>query len=88
VNPGLCCSELHRNVSGITGAFLAIYKKIFARKAEGGGKLIAWACIGAEGEEESLKGAYVSVGCVEEPSDFVLGEEGRKRENKLWVRFF
>ncbi|KXN83083.1 Retinol dehydrogenase 14 [Leucoagaricus sp. SymC.cos] len=83
VNPGLCHSELRRGVQGIRAGLLAIYEKIFARKTEDGGQLIAWACIGAEGEEDSLRGPYLNVGRVEEPTDFVLREDGNRRENKL-----
>ncbi|KAF9449782.1 NAD(P)-binding protein [Macrolepiota fuliginosa MF-IS2] len=83
VNPGLCHSELRRTVRGIAAGILAIYERVFARKTEDGGRLVAWVCIGEE-EEESLKGAYVNLNRVEEPSDFVLGEEGKRREDKLW----
>jgi hypothetical protein len=72
------------------GGFLAVYEKIFARKAEQGGQLIALACVTPdseqdEEEEETFRGAYLNVNRTEEPGDFVLGEEGKRREDKLWV---
>jgi len=37
---------------------------------------------------DNLRGAYVNLGRVDEPSDFIIGEEGKKRQDKIWVSVF
>jgi hypothetical protein len=45
-----------------------------------------WAAVGGAGTEDTLRAAYITASRVDEPSDTVLGEEGRKLQNKIWVR--
>ncbi|KIK50843.1 hypothetical protein GYMLUDRAFT_252589 [Collybiopsis luxurians FD-317 M1] len=54
---------------------------------EEGGRQLVWAAVGGSGstgEEEKLKGGYVSFGEVVEPSDYSMSEEGLKVEEKYW----
>lgn len=62
-----------------------LMEKILARSTEKGGRQLVWAAIGSPANRDDLRGGYVNLHRVEEPSDFVLGEEGKKREEKLWV---
>jgi hypothetical protein len=34
---------------------------------------------------DELRGAYINRAEIEDPSDFVLGEEGKKKEDKIFV---
>jgi len=85
VNPGFCYSEIRRDMRSL---FMWVFEKLLARQAEEGSRQLVWAAVGTpEGGESSsdkLRGAYINVARVEEPGDFVLGEAGKKREEKLW----
>ncbi|KAF9448402.1 short-chain dehydrogenase [Macrolepiota fuliginosa MF-IS2] len=85
VNPGLCYSELRRNMTSLASR---LFEFVFARTAEQGSRQLIWAAVGTpkgdEGALDNLKGAYISLADIHLPSDFVLGEEGKKREDKLW----
>jgi hypothetical protein len=84
LNPGFCYSDLRRHRLGLANS---IFEWLFARTAEEGSRQLVWASVGIpEGGEKELRGAYIHLSRVVEPSDFVLGENGRKREDKLWVR--
>ncbi|KAJ3528292.1 hypothetical protein NMY22_g9467 [Coprinellus aureogranulatus] len=90
VNPGYCKSELRRHLSGILALLDRLMEFLLARTSEEGARELVWAAIGEtrEGEgsvKEKMNGAYVSTAKVIEPADFVLGEEGKKREDKLWA---
>ncbi|KIJ64226.1 hypothetical protein HYDPIDRAFT_28663 [Hydnomerulius pinastri MD-312] len=86
VNPGFCYSNLRG--AGITTSLEAIFnfllEKLFAWTSEQGARQLVWAAIGEQGNEEKMKGAYISKAQVVEPSDFVMSEEGRKFQEKLW----
>ncbi len=88
VNPGFCYSELLRERIGL---LIAAVQKVLARQTEEGSRQLVWAAVGTpsggEGSLDKLRGAYVNLADINEPSDFVLGAEGKKREDKLWVSF-
>ncbi|KAF9443635.1 NAD(P)-binding protein [Macrolepiota fuliginosa MF-IS2] len=85
VNPGFCRTELNRNMTGLV---TWLFELLLGRTAEQGGRQLIWAAVGTpngdEGALDSLKGAYISLADIHQPSDFVLGEEGKKKEDKLW----
>jgi retinol dehydrogenase-12 len=85
VNPGFCRSELLRDVNTIS---LKLMMLLLARTTEAGSRQLVWAAVGLpeSGSLDELRGTYISRASVEEPSDFVLGEEGKKREDKIFVR--
>ena len=85
VNPGLCHSELARNMTGISAWFLWLQKLLMARTTEQGSRQLIWACIGGKDNIDQLRGAYISSMEVREPSDFVVSEEGKRAQPKLWV---
>ncbi|KAF5361813.1 hypothetical protein D9756_002391 [Leucocoprinus leucothites] len=83
VNPGFCYSELRRDM---TSMFMSASEWLLARTAEEGSRQLVWAAVGIPKKDvDSLKGGYVNLDKVDEPSDFVLGEQGEKWEEKLWV---
>ena len=57
----------------------------FARTSEQGSRQLIWACIGGKGKIDQLRGAYISSMQIQEPSDFVVNEEGKRVQTKLWV---
>ena len=85
VNPGFCHSELQRNTTGIRALFVLLFKKLLARTTEEGSRQLIWACIGGKDNIDQLRGAYVSLAQLQEPSDSVISEEGKGAQDKLWV---
>lgn len=69
--------------------YVRAFEKLLARQTEEGSRQLVWAAVGTpdvdDGSLDKLRGAYINLSKIEEPSDFVLGEEGKKREEKLWV---
>ncbi|KAG6913520.1 hypothetical protein DXG01_006207 [Tephrocybe rancida] len=82
VNPGFCYSELRREVTGLRFVSMWLMEKAIARTTEQGSRQLLYAALG--GSEDEMRGAYVSSAKVAEPSDFVIGEEGRVIQDKLW----
>ena len=86
VNPGFCYSALRRNVKGFITWPIWLMELIFARTTEQGSRQLIWACIGGKDKINQLRGAYISSMHVQEPSDFVVSEEGKRAQTKLWVK--
>jgi len=57
---------------------------LFARTTEQGGRQLIWACIGGKDNIDQLRGAYISSMRVREPSNLVLGEDGKLAVTKFW----
>ena len=60
-------------------------KVLLARTTEQGSRQLIWACIGGKDNIDRLRGTYISSMHVQEPSDSVVSEEGKRAQNKLWV---
>ncbi|PFH48620.1 hypothetical protein AMATHDRAFT_42142 [Amanita thiersii Skay4041] len=82
VNPGYCYSEIRRGMTGIAAIFDWVFERLLAFKTEEGSRQLVWAALGESDQE--LSGAYISKSAVVEPSDFVIGEEGKKLQEQLW----
>ncbi|KAL0486635.1 retinol dehydrogenase [Acrasis kona] len=80
VNPGLCHSELGREA----GWGLWLMKKALARTTEMGARTLTHSAVGKL-EPHATKGTYYSDCKETEPSDFVIGEEGKKAQDRLWT---
>ena len=65
-----------------------IMEKALARTSEEGSRQVVWAAVGEADTPDTLRGAYISLARVSEPSDYVLSEEGKKAQDKLWVSGF
>ncbi|PFH48618.1 hypothetical protein AMATHDRAFT_65010 [Amanita thiersii Skay4041] len=82
VNPGYCYSELRRGFAGFTAIFDWVLERLIALTTEEGSRQLVWAALGESDQE--LGGAYISKSTVVEPSDFVIGEKGKKVQEQLW----
>ncbi|KFY64839.1 hypothetical protein V496_02984 [Pseudogymnoascus sp. VKM F-4515 (FW-2607)] len=79
VNPGLCHSELDKDVKGIASYVITAAKAIMARTTEVGGRtLVHSAAAGTESH-----GQYMSEAKVKEPSAFVRSDEGAKVQERV-----
>ena len=56
-----------------------------ARTTEQGSRQLIWACIGGKDNVDQLRGAYISSMHVQEPSDFVVSEAGKRAQTIIWV---
>ncbi|KAF5325665.1 hypothetical protein D9611_000371 [Ephemerocybe angulata] len=84
VTPGYCYSDLARNASAVQALADRIAKAILARSTEKGARQLVYAAVGGEEKVDTLRGAFVNLHRADEPDDYVLGEEGKKRGDKLW----
>ncbi|RCI08091.1 hypothetical protein L249_6273 [Ophiocordyceps polyrhachis-furcata BCC 54312] len=77
VNPGLCHSELARDVQGWR---FHLFKMAFARSTEAGSRTLVHAA--AQGPESH--GRYLSECALVEPSAFVRSLEGKRTQDRVW----
>lgn len=61
-------------------------QKVLARTTEQGARQFVYAALGKPVDPEALHGQYLNIQEVEEPSDYVIGDAGKARQDKLWVR--
>ncbi|KAF9031682.1 short-chain dehydrogenase [Hymenopellis radicata] len=87
VNPSFCASELSRNVIGesrVLGVLVYIMGKALARTAEEGSRELVYAAVGGREREEQMRGAFLSLSDITEPSDFVISKEGKVMQDGYW----
>ena len=85
VNPGFCSSSIRKSFTGVQAWVDWLMVRFLARTSEQGSRQLVWASVGQKDNVDELRGAYVSGLHVEEPSDYVISEEGKHAQNKLWV---
>ncbi|KAF5309362.1 hypothetical protein D9611_013999 [Ephemerocybe angulata] len=85
LNPGYCYSELRRDFSGVKALVDYLMEKALALTTEEGSRSLVYAAVGGAEDPEKLRGAYLNLNTPTEPADAVIGEEGRKRQDKLWA---
>lgn len=82
LDPGYCTSELRRkSPKGATPDSNTLAE----HTTEEGSRQLVWAAIGGVGRESELRGAYIAISDIEEPSDFVIGDEGAVAQKRVWV---
>ncbi|KAJ8074042.1 hypothetical protein PM082_012333 [Marasmius tenuissimus] len=84
VGPGFCESDLTRHVTGQQAEAIAKMKEEFAYNSEEGGRQLLYAGIGERDRENEMRGGWVAFSEISECSDFLLGEEGKRLEAKVW----
>jgi len=60
-------------------------EKALARTSEEGSRQLIWAAVGGEDQLDEMRGAYISIAQISEVSDFVISEDGKVYQDKLWV---
>lgn len=86
VNPGYCYSSLRREFSGFRAVFDRLMEFALAWTTEQGSRQLVWAALG--GDPDQVRGGYVSIAQIVEPSDFVISDEGHKVQDRAWVSQF
>ncbi|KAH7882551.1 hypothetical protein F5I97DRAFT_1906004 [Phlebopus sp. FC_14] len=86
VNPGFCYSQLRREMyaSFWRNLFMSLMEKALAWTPEQGSRQLIYAAIAERDNEDHMKGAFVSKAEVAEPSDFVISDEGKMMQDKIW----
>ena len=89
-NPGFCFSELRRHLSQAERDLYAVLDTTMGRSAEEGARQLVWAAVGPDVRDGDavlrLRGAYVSTAAVVQPGKYVLSDEGREVQERIWVR--
>jgi len=82
VNPGLCITELDRNVSPEAQANLGKFREQIGRTAEVGARTLVHGIVGGD----ETHGKYTSENVVKDQytPEFIKGEEGQKVEKLVW----
>ncbi|KAJ7272442.1 short-chain dehydrogenase [Mycena rebaudengoi] len=84
VDPGYCYSNFRKTMPGIMAIVDSLMEKAIALPTEVGSRQLVWAALGEQEHPEKLRGEFISVGRVEEVSDYILSAEGVKIQNRLW----
>ncbi|PPQ97552.1 hypothetical protein CVT26_002337 [Gymnopilus dilepis] len=84
VNPGYCYSHIRSTFPWYKALVDWVMEKALARTAEEGSRNLVWAAVGGKEQEDKLRGAYISMTQVVEPSDYVIDEEGQGVQDLLW----
>ena len=84
VGPGFCESELTRYVTGEEAERVRKMKEEFAFTSEEGGRQLLYAAIGERDKEDQMRGAWVAFSEISECIDFLLDDEGKRLEAKMW----
>ncbi|KZS97482.1 NAD(P)-binding protein [Sistotremastrum niveocremeum HHB9708] len=82
VTPGICHSKISRNLHGSQKVVLGLLKFFLARTTEVGSRTLVHAALA--GDQETMQGKYLNKCNVEEVSDYVISEEGRVVQDRLW----
>ena len=85
VNPGFCYSSLRKSFTGRKVLINWLMETLLARTSEQGSRPLIWASIGGKDNVDELHGAYISGTQIQEPSDYVISEEGKRAQTTLWV---
>lgn len=85
VNPGLCYSELAREVPFPFTLLMWMFSKAFAHTAEEGSRQYVYAALVDEKEEKEVRGGFIWGFEVAEVSDYLLNDEGEAAQARLWV---
>lgn len=89
IDPGYCATSFNRkDQSGWLKTIGDVMERRVAMTTEEGSRQIIYgaaAGIGSTEKEERLKGSYIAMSQITEPSDFVISELGTKAQEKVWV---
>ncbi|KAK0442440.1 hypothetical protein EV421DRAFT_1736294 [Armillaria borealis] len=84
VTPGLCYSNLGSDVPAGEAERMQKMREELAFTTEEGSRQLVYAAVGSLDNEEKLCGKYINLSEVVEESDFVIGEDGKIVQDKVW----
>lgn len=74
--------QVSRNLSGILYLGFELLRFFFARTTEYGSRTLVHGALA--GTQETMQGKYLNLCRVEEESDFVISEEGKEVQERIW----
>ncbi|KAK0200185.1 hypothetical protein DFS33DRAFT_1359473 [Desarmillaria ectypa] len=84
VNPGLCFSGLGSGASAEQAERMRKMREEFAFTTEEGSRQLVYSAVGSLDNEEKVRGKYIHLSEVVEESDFVISEDGKIVQDKVW----
>ncbi|KAK0215220.1 hypothetical protein EDD85DRAFT_1000076 [Armillaria nabsnona] len=84
VTPGFCFSNLGSGGPAEETQRLKKMREELAFPTEVGSRQLVYAAVGSLDNEEKLRGKYIHLSEVVEESDFVISEDGKIVQNKVW----
>ncbi|PBK60599.1 short-chain dehydrogenase [Armillaria solidipes] len=84
VTPGLCYSDLGSDVPAKEAERMQKMREELAFTTEEGSRQLVYAAVGSLDNEEKLRGKYINLSEVVEESDFVISEDGKIVQDKVW----
>ena len=85
VTPCLCKTGLRREFPWPLSWIYVIVDATISWSAERGSRQLIFGALGYEEREDDLKGAYISSSKIVEPSDFIISDEGKAVQKRVWV---
>ncbi|KAK0434089.1 hypothetical protein EV421DRAFT_2088095 [Armillaria borealis] len=84
VCPGLCFSNLGSGAPAEEAENLQRLREELAFTTEQGSRQLVYAAVGSMDNEEKLRGKYIRMSEVVEESDFVISEDGKIVQDRVW----
>ncbi|KAK0214683.1 hypothetical protein EDD85DRAFT_917266 [Armillaria nabsnona] len=84
VTPGLCFSGLGSDGPAEQAERLRTRRQEYAFTTEEGSRQLVYGAVGSLDDKEKLRGKYICMSEVVEESDFVISEDGKIIQDKVW----
>ncbi|KAK0431574.1 hypothetical protein EV421DRAFT_2024491 [Armillaria borealis] len=84
VNPGFCFSGLGSGAPPEKAERMRKKREEFAFTTEEGSRQLVYGAVGSLDDDEKLRGKYIHLSKVVEESDFVISEDGKIVQDKVW----
>ncbi|SJL12667.1 related to enoyl-CoA hydratase/isomerase [Armillaria ostoyae] len=84
VNPGFCHSGLRTTIPADEAETMRKEEEELCFTTEEGSRQLVYGAVGSLDDEEKLRGKYIRMSEVVEESDFVISEDGKTVQDKVW----
>ncbi|PBK65066.1 NAD(P)-binding protein [Armillaria solidipes] len=84
VNPGFCHSGLRTTIPADEAETMRKEEEELCFTTEEGSRQLVYGAVGSLDDEEKLRGKYIQMSEVVEESDFVISEDGKTVQDKVW----
>ncbi|KAG7439188.1 NAD(P)-binding protein [Guyanagaster necrorhizus] len=84
VNPGFCFSGLRTGIRAEEAKAMRKEEEELCFTTEEGSRQLVYGAVGSLDDEEKLRGKFIQMSEVVEESDFVISEDGKIVQDKVW----
>ncbi|KAK0199470.1 hypothetical protein DFS33DRAFT_1268460, partial [Desarmillaria ectypa] len=88
VNPGFCFWGLRTGIPAEEAEAVRKDEEELCFTTEEGSRQLVYGAVGSLDDEEKLRGKYIQMSEVVEESDFVISEDGKTVQDKVWMSGF